>query len=350
MRIVFFSLLIILIASCRKEVITFSGSTSETFFVENAGATMRVLVDGNTSSNTFILIIHGGPGASSFIYKTDYITQNLADKYAMVYWDQRNAGASQGSCNGEYFHLDQMVEDLKKVITVLKYRYGQNMSLFILGHSFGGLIAADFVTRPDCQKMIKGLIDVDGSHNYPLNDSLTRQMLLSVGSDQVSRNRNVEKWEPIISYCQSVSSAITFDESEKLESYASDAECYIDSVRNVDLVLTLLNHSITGRYPLTAILFNYLYSENSVFNKEIAQANYSGSLYKVTIPVLVLWGKYDFVCPPALGEDLYNRISSTDKKIVLSPVSGHNLMLQDEELFCYEVDAFIRRINRINQF
>ena len=31
----------------------------------------------------------------------------------------------------EYLHLDQMVEDLKKVIEVLKYRYGSDMSLFL---------------------------------------------------------------------------------------------------------------------------------------------------------------------------------------------------------------------------
>ena len=36
----------------------------------------------------------------------------------MVYWDQRNAGASQGTSNGKYLHLDVMVEDLKKVIEV----------------------------------------------------------------------------------------------------------------------------------------------------------------------------------------------------------------------------------------
>jgi len=42
-----------------------------------------------------------------------------------------------------------------------------------------------------------------------------------------------------------------------------------------------------------------------------------------------------------LEEDVFNRISTTDKKIVISPISGHNIMLQDESFFCKEVNAFI---------
>ena len=158
---------------------------------------MRVLVDGNTASKTFILIIHGGPGAGAFFYNTKYISKNLEDNFALVYWDQRNAGASQGSSNGGNLHLDQMVDDLKKVIKVLKFRYGNDISLFLLGHSFGGMIAADFVTGSGNQDMIRGLINVDGSHNYPLNDTLTRKMLLSVGQYEISQNRNAGKWQPI---------------------------------------------------------------------------------------------------------------------------------------------------------
>jgi pimeloyl-ACP methyl ester carboxylesterase len=343
MRIAFLIVFIFLLDGCQKEKITFSESVSEVFYVENAGASMRVLVQGNTASKTFILIIHGGPGASSYFYDTKYISQNLGDNFAMVYWDQRNAGASQGTSNGGNLHLDQMVEDLKKVIQVLKYRYGQDMSLFLLGHSFGGLIAVDFITSSDYQNMIKGLINVDGSHNYPLNDTLTRQMLLSVGQYQVSQKRNVEKWQPIISYCIGHQGNFSFEESQQLGTYATEAENYIDSIKHINIVTQVLKYAITDKYPLTAMLSNFLYSEDSNFNKELAKAQFSSSLYKVTIPVLVLWGKYDFTCPTALGEDFYNRISSTDKLMAISPISGHDMMLQDKKFFCNEVNAFIQK-------
>ncbi|HEY5471503.1 MAG TPA: alpha/beta hydrolase [Bacteroidales bacterium] len=341
MRLGIFFVIILLLSGCQKEKITFSENVSEAFYIENAGASMRVLVQGNTANNTFIMIIHGGPGASSYLYDTKYISKNLGDKYAMVYWDQRNAGGSQGTTNSEYLHLDQMVDDLKKVIQVLKYRYGQDMSLFLVGHSFGGLLATDFITKTDLQLMIKGLINVDGSHNYPLNDTLTRIKLQSEGKYQVSQNRNVEKWEPIINYCNTHTGNFTFEESQQLESYAADAESYIDSVKYYSIVSQVLKYAIPNKYPVTSMISNIIFSEDSNFNKELAVTSFSESLHNVTIPVLLLWGKYDFICPTALGVDFYNRITSIEKRMVISPVSGHNLILQDKKLFCDEVNSFV---------
>jgi pimeloyl-ACP methyl ester carboxylesterase len=342
MRKLFICGLLLVFSGCQKEKITISENASEVFYVENAGASMRVLVKGNTASNIYILVIHGGPGASSYFYDTNYISQNIGDKFAMVYWDQRNAGASQGTDNGTYLHLDQMVEDLKKVIEVIKYRYGAGISLYLLGHSFGGLIAADFITRPGNQDMIKGLINVDGSHNYPLNDTLTRQALLSEAHYQTSLGKNADKWQPIIDYCNSHPGNFSLEESQQLETYATEAENYIDSIKHINIVSQVLEYSLADKYPLTAILSNLLYSEDSGFNKELAVTQFSSSLNVVTIPVLVLWGKYDFTCPLALGEDFYNRINSTVKSMVISPYSGHNMILQDEKFFCDEVDAFIQ--------
>jgi pimeloyl-ACP methyl ester carboxylesterase len=341
MRKVLFLCIIILSQGCQKEKISISENASDIFYVENADASMRVLVKGNTMSNTFILVIHGGPGVSSYFYDTKYISQNLGDKFAMVYWDQRNAGASQGTNNGDDLHLDQMVEDLKKVIEVLKYRYGQDMSLFLLGHSFGGLIAADFITRPGYQSMITGLINVDGSHNYPLNDTLTRQALLTEGNYQVSQKRNINNWMPIISYCKSHKGNFSLEESMQLENYATEAENYVDSINHINMVTQVLKYTITDKYPLTAILSNLLFSEDSNFNKELAVKQFSSSLGIVTVPVLVLWGKYDFTCPLALGEDFYTHINSSEKKIAISLQSGHNMILQDKKFFCEEVSNFV---------
>ena len=123
---------VLVLTSCQKEKITIGTNVSETFYLDNAGASMRLLVEGNTLSRTFLIFVHGGPGSSSYFYNTDYISQNIEDKYAVVYWDQRNAGASQGNSNGNNLNLPQMTDDLKKVIQVLKSRYGQNIGVFIL--------------------------------------------------------------------------------------------------------------------------------------------------------------------------------------------------------------------------
>lgn len=322
--------------SCQKERITFGSNVSDTFYLDNNNASMRITVEGNTSSQVFLLLVHGGPGESSYFYKTDYISQNIGSKYALVYWDQRNAGASQGGSNGNNLNLPQMTDDLKKVIELLKGRYGQNSAVFLLGHSFGGLLTSSFMTTGNNQSLVKGWIFVDGSQNYPLNDTLTRQMLMSVGQQQIALNTNSDKWNNIISYCNAHTGNFSFAESQQLESFAADAETYIDGVKKFDIMSL-----IGGDMPLASVMFNYLYSLQASFNNVLHTTAFSSTLHKVITPTLALFGQYDFICPQGLGVDLLNRISSTDKKMVISPISGHSLMYQDEVLFCNEVNGFI---------
>ena len=228
-------LLVISLYSCQKEVITIGTHVSETFYVQNDGASMRVLVEGNTSGKVFIVFVHGGPGAGSYIYDTDYIRNNIGNRYAMVYWDERNAGGSQGGSNGKDLSLAQMTDDLRKVLEVLRARYGQDCSLFLIGHSFGGLLTSSFLVSGDNQAMIKGWIFADGSHNYPLNDSLTWQMLVTNGEQQIALNKNKARWEEIVAYCHAHPGNFSYDESMQLEKYASEAEDYFDVVPHVDL-------------------------------------------------------------------------------------------------------------------
>jgi pimeloyl-ACP methyl ester carboxylesterase len=328
-------------ASCQKEKITLGTHVSETFYLDNANESMRILVDGNTLSKTFLIMVHGGPGVGSFAYKTDYISQHIGDKYAIVYWDQRNAGSSQGNSNGSSLNLPQMTEDLKKVIQLIKNRYGENSSVFILGHSFGGLLVSSFMTTDDYQAMVKGWIFVDGSQNYPWNDTLTRQMLLTVGEQQIALNKHTAEWNTIVAYCKAHPGNFTLEESGQLESYATDAETYFDQVHQFDYIAATEDDLVKDNLPLTSILLNYLYSGNASFNKVLAKTEFSTSLYKIVTPTLILFGEYDFICPRELGYEIMNRISTTDKKMVISPISGHDLMFQDEVLYCDEVNTFI---------
>lgn len=327
--------------SCQKEVITLGINVSETFYVENAGAAMRVLVEGNTASKVFILFVHGGPGAGSYLYDTEYIRKNTGDRYALVYWDERNSGGSQGTSNGNHLTLDQMAGDLKKVIQVIKFRYGQDCSVFIIGHSFGGLLTSSFMVKNDNQSMVKGWIFADASHNYPLNDSLTRRMLLASGEQQIILNQNKSEWDEIVAYCNMHTGNFSYEESEQLEVYAGKAENYFKEVKEFNVAQLIKQNSVSQKWPLTSILVNYLYSSEAAFNKDLVKTEFSSLLNKVKVPALILYGKYDFVCPQSLGEDFYNRIGSADKRMVISPVSGHSIMIQDEVLYCREINNFV---------
>jgi len=340
-RTIIVVLMFFVLVSCQKEKITFGTNVAETFYLDNNGASMRLLVEGNTASKTFLVFVHGGPGTGSFFYNTDYIKQNIENKVAAVYWDQRNAGASQGNSNGDHLNLPQMTEDLKKVIQLIKHRYGEDSGIFILGHSFGGLLTASFMTKDDNQSLVKGWIFADGSHNYPLNDTLTRQMLLSIGNKQIAQNKNRDSWTTIVNYCNVHTGNFTFEESLQLGTYAADAETYFSKVKKINLINLIKDDPLKYNMPITSVLSNLSYSTSSGFNRDLAKTEFSSVLARVTTPTLILSGKYDFICPTGLAEDVFKRISTTDKKLAISPISGHDIVWQDESFFCREVNAFI---------
>ena len=335
-------LFFLLLFSCHKEKISVGKNVSDTFYLENMGASMRVTVQGNTLSHVFLILVHGGPGQSSYFYESDYLCQNLENNMAVVYWDQRNAGASQGNANGNNLTLQQMTDDLKKLVQLIKGRYGENSSMFILGHSFGGLLTSSFMTTGSNQSMVRGWIVIDGSHNYRMNDSLTREKLLLNAKEQIILNKNLSFWNGIVGYCNAHTGNFTFEESLELESYAEDAEAQIAETENFDIMDWIKSNAIAEQVPITSVLVNYLYSSQSDLNKQLHDAEFSSSLYKVTIPTLLLYGQYDFICPSELGDDILNRISSKEKELIISPISGHNLMYQDPILFCKKVNEFIK--------
>src|SRR5437764_12146233 len=106
---------------------------------------MPVWVKGNTTSNVILLVIHGGPGEGAYDF-SDYETAKLREKYAVAFWDQRNAGSSAGNSNFGQLSLTQMAKDMEAVIKVLKLRY-TNASIFLYSHSFRGLLATSYLVN-----------------------------------------------------------------------------------------------------------------------------------------------------------------------------------------------------------
>lgn len=340
----FLILFVFFLQACQKENVSIGTDVSETFYVDNKGASMRVLVEGNTASKVILLFVHGGPGSSSYFYNTDYISQNIEDKYAVAYWDHRNAGASQGNNNADNFNLPVMTEDLEKVIQVLKHRYGNDISIFLLAHSFGGMLTTSFVTQNNNQNLIKGWIYCSASHNYPINDEFTRLALSTYATQQIALGKHTNEWQEILDYCNSLPSGIlSLEQANQLNSYATDAETYFDDVVPFPVMDVIKANALKQNYAIISTFLNLKYSQGAAIQQELRDYDFTNSLNVVTLPILTLYGKYDFICPPALGTDLLNHVSSPDTFSFILPNSGHIGMYQDQELFVEKVNEFIEQ-------
>jgi len=336
--------LLLFLSACYKEEITINSNANDIFYVKSGLNSSRVCVNGNTASKIFLLFIHGGPGGDGLSYRNNYIINNIETRYASVYYDQRNSGSSQGGHNIEELTLDNMIDDIEKLITVLKQRYGSDIEIYMLAHSFGGLLSSGFMTTNDNQQLLKGWIYADGSHNYYMNDSLTRVRLISSAKEQIALGNNTTKWQEIADYCYAHPDNFNFKESMKYNSLAWKAMSYLkdDStsvVNNEDE--SVIKAVIEDKIPITAYSLNM--QANTKFARNLIHASYSDKLYKVNLPTLVIYGKKDFVCPLELGQALYSSISSTDKEFVISDISGHSPMDDDRVNFYNLVIRFIEK-------
>jgi pimeloyl-ACP methyl ester carboxylesterase len=343
MKKIFFILLTIsFLASCQKEQISTGTNISDNFHLQSEGAAMPIQVFGNMASKKILFIVHGGPGGNSIAYRNDYVINNVEKEFAIVYWDQRLAGASQGNSGSSDIALFK--SDLKKVVQLVKSRYGNDKQLYIMGHSWGGYLTPYFLTDENNQDMFKGWIQVDGAHNYYLNDSLTKEMLLFYGKKEIAANKNKDKWQPIVDYCNAHAYNESFDVAFQLNSYAGQAEGYLDEVANKPgSTLQQISQSGANNFPITAQLSN-LY--NSALVLKIDRQTYpiptSPNLKKLKLPTLLLWGKYDFVCPQGLIKDIRKNVSSKDITEKIFEKSGHSPMGNEEDLFWRTVVDWVK--------
>ena len=107
---------------------------------------MPVWVKGNFDSEVIIVTVHGGPGDSGMEQHIATGFKMLEEDYLMVYWDQRYSGMTQGHADKETQTPDQFIEDTEKVVQLVQSKY-PGRKLYMLGHSWGGQLAAGYLGR-----------------------------------------------------------------------------------------------------------------------------------------------------------------------------------------------------------
>lgn len=313
------------------------------FFLENQGAVMPVFVRGNTQSKVFLVYLHGGPGHTSleaFGHEVNPFNQ-LQKSFAVVYWEQRCAGASQGNCNFDNLSLDQYTNDLEELIVLLKNIYSSDIKIFLVGHSWGGSLGILYLSTNQNQSNISGWIEVAGGHNVPRIVELEREMVNEVGNRQIDIGNNINDWEEIISKANSLNLSHEDDifEMNRLSRRSEELMQNVDSVNSKINTFTLLDYFFSP-LDIHAASIN---STNTVIalQEEIACLNLTGRLSTITIPTLMIWGKYDFRVPPGFGVEELENYGSENKKIEILGMSAHFCQWNEPESFTELIRAFI---------
>ncbi len=346
-----------LFLSCQKEAIP-EGQISDSLWLEHKGAQLPILVEGNINSGTLILVLHGGPGGSAKGYNESdkSFSKPLEERYAVAYYDQRLSGNSRGNFDPEIVTAAQMVEDLDVVINLLKDKYGSELNIFLFGVSWGGYLGNAYLSTGNNQEKIQGWIDVAGAHNIEKIAYDGVALMEEVATQQITTNsREKENWQEILNYVaefdvKTNERTITLDQDISLE---VNSQAF--KAMNLAGKDNLLATSILEDGAINAVFFqdhNVLTAFGNKFHMggtklwaEILTKPLTDKLKTITVPSLLLWGKYDFVVPHSLGEEMLEELGTpaADKSLILFEQSSHGFEGSEMDKLVEEVINFVER-------
>lgn len=330
-------------SSCQKEVLI-STDAEHQFFLESDGAFLPVFVDGNTASKTFVIFLHGGPGGSAINYNDYDLFDEIERDYAVVYWDQRCAGSAQGNCQKSSLTIAAHVRDTELLIALLKHRYGDDSSFFLMGHSWGGTLALSYLLTNNNQDYIRACIIVDGMPNFTNYHEKVTALINHHGNQQIELGKQASKWEKLLDETSSLDQH-TIEGIGRLNQLTYKAESLMQQVDSISTPSLSpgkgLGVLFSSPQNLFSSLSNNLVSGNAMAEELIA-FNITDELPQLSLPMAMYWGKYDFVVPLDYGQTIHEKISATEKELYVFSQSGHSPMFQEQALFNSKVKAFLK--------
>jgi pimeloyl-ACP methyl ester carboxylesterase len=322
--------------SCSNDI-DFS-NLNDTIFVRHKNADMPAYIHGNGSEKVFLIILHGGPGGIGLSYRSRTIKSEIEKECAVVYFDQRGSGMSQGSYSDNGISIDIMAEDVLALVKVIKHKYGNDSRFFLMGHSWGGTLGPATLLKD--QSDFLGWIDVDGAHN---TQGIYQEYITNfdrVASEQIEAGNDIAYWESVINLINTVDSEYNQDDVYRLNREAFDAESVLHDSGLINGETDGDNSLIFNYTPLT-ILWNALNTQSILDSDLFQNVNFTNRLSEITIPSLVLWGRHDMVVPIQFAQDSYDNLGSSDKELVIFENSGHSPMATEPDLFAEKVIDFI---------
>lgn len=280
-KFLLFIILLPLLWSCsQKDLLNFKINLS------NLGQKQVSLDNGFTISyfeNNFtdnpkdtILIIHGF--TSSKLHWVNF-AQYIDDKYRLVILDLPGHGESSGNQSDDY-SIDSIVKIIRLFTKEIDVK-----NPHIIGHSFGGALAVDYVSRYKAK-------------------SLTLVSSFGLNKDE-KKLRNF-----VNNKLLAVNDLVSYD---KLINFNTAKQYYIPN--------EVKKHFFDIHVKKTP-LYSKIYNDNLDYNKN----HLINLLNKIDIPVLLVWGEKDRVIPVANMDNFVNALKNSKTHLIRDV--GHVPMLE----------------------
>jgi len=345
-------LLTIGLTACQEDN-NFEGVTQldDHFFLRNDGADMPVAVQGNFEDKAIVVYLHGGPADGTKAISVTEVFNRLEKNFAVAYWDQRATGTAGGTFRTGSLTRKQYVDDLEKLITLVKHRYGDDTKIFLMGISWGGMLGSAYLVKDDNQENISGWIEINGGHDYPMLLKTGPAKLIEIADEQIAQKNSVKDWREIKKFAQDFNPrdlSVRNYARYGLRAIEGENLLYDDDVLQLNTNIEGENKALFNSplNPVTTIFNNLLARPNYHVTKTVANNSLvNEKLSKIQVPVLLLWGKYDARVSQKVGEDAYQRLGTpeADKKLIVYDKSTHALPYNEPDRFHTDVVQFVEK-------
>ncbi|ESU24874.1 alpha/beta hydrolase fold protein [Flavobacterium enshiense DK69] len=258
-----------------------------------------------------ILIINGGPGMNceGFGYVADEISKI---GFQTIIYDQRGTGKSTvDKIDNETISMDLMADDMENLRKHLKIE-----KWTILGHSFGGMLAAYYATKHP-HNIDKLIFSSSGG----INMNFTRY-----AQDRINANLTKTQKDSVDYYQNKMDKGDNSLETKKLRAkYLANA--YVYNKKNSAIISERL---IQVNFDVNNIVFQSLINNNF---------DCSGKFKNFQNPVLILQGENDIISIDTAKEIA---ASFPNSKLVTLPNCGHYGWLDSKEAYFNALKQFLK--------
>jgi len=291
--------------------------------VSLGGSEQTILVRGHDRSKPALLYVHGGPGFGHLPLAPHY-SEALERHFVVVHWDQRGAGASCAGTDFEAVTRERIVADAIELSERLAGRFGGSGKIFLLGHSWGSVVAALAVQqRPELFHAYVGLGQVVNGRR---NEELSYGFVL----DEARRRGDAEALAELERIHP------PYPTTRELGVQRRWLNAYRGSIHAMERARAALPAALFGREYTLATRLRFF----SCFDRSIARL-WDGldafdarvEIPRLDVPVFFFTGRHDWNTPFPLVEEWAARLEAPHVEIVWFDDEGHFPPLEDPAEF-----------------
>ena len=331
-----------------KHFVRYKDGVNEQLYVRLTDQEEYITIAGEDTANPVIISLHGGPGSpTSYV---DYCWQDyLTDEYTVVGWDERGCGRTYYhnaaiDPNNETLTFDAQLADLDALVDYLRDRFSQEQ-VIIVGHSYGTVLGSRYaLAHPEKVSAYIGIGQCVDTRNYA-NETYAYEDALAIA--QANGDDTTELEAAYEEFMADMSLANLMELRAKVGPY------HPQTVTKDVSTMAALTSPILGVDDMRWYLFQVgalmddarmeRYEELvdtplSKFTNDFNALEYDDSYQ---MPVLLVSGSCDWICPVGLVEEYMDVMTAPRKELRLIEGCGHSPQGQLPEEFCQAVKYFL---------